>query len=122
MNRTALTATIAAAIIAALVSAPVLAASAYLTAKVNYTLVTADTRWGGCMALLSVSPSSVLPNCGYGWVSFSCTGDFTDPVRAYRMLDQAQLALARDSNVIVEITDEMMVNGYCFARRIDVAK
>ena len=60
-----------------------------------------------------------------GWrpaspVTFSCTGTFTDAVRAYRMLDQAQLALVTAKIVSVTINDANKHNGYCFAQRIDV--
>lgn len=101
-------------------TAPVVqAASANLTAKVRRVLLS-STAYGGCMALLSVSPTTVLPSCSSGWVTFSCDGTFTDQILAYRMLDQAQLAFAGAKNVIVTITDAKKHNGYCLATRIDV--
>jgi hypothetical protein len=94
------------------------------TAKVTRMLVTADTRLGGCMALLSVSPTSRPggATCNAGWVTFDCAGSFagTNVVRTYHLLDQAQLALATGKNVRIEFTDEKKANGYCFATRIDV--
>jgi hypothetical protein len=107
---------------AAILTPPAAADSGTVTAFVNRTQVTADASFGGCMALLSVDPATVLPLCGANWVTFSCTGDFTDQVRAYRMLDQAQLALAANKQVSVVITDTSLHNGYCFATRIDVVK
>jgi hypothetical protein len=82
----------------------------------------AGSNFGGCMAKLSVSPKTKLPECGASWVSFSCSGQYTDEVRAYRLLDQAQLALAagRDVQVQVWFDDTRKHNGYCFAYRIDV--
>lgn len=100
--------------------APAQAPPPYLTARVDSVLFSADDRWGGCMALLSVDPQTVRPSCAPGWVTFSCTGDFTDRVRAYRMADQAQLALATGKTVFVIIEENKKHNGYCFASRIDV--
>lgn len=92
----------------------------YISARVDSVLFSADDRWGGCMALLSEDPQTVRPSCASGWVTFSCTGDFTDRVRAYRMADQAQLALATGNRVFVMIDENKKHNGYCFASRIDV--
>jgi hypothetical protein len=99
-----------------------LAASAVVTANVNRVLISADARWGGCMAALSVNPQTVLAGCSPWWVTFSCSGDFTDPVRAYRMLDQTQLALATGKMVSVWFQDDKKHNGYCFADRIDIVR
>lgn len=74
------------------------------------------------MAELSISPQTKLATCGTKFVTFSCTGTFTDAVRAYRMLDQAQLALVTAKTVSVTINDAKKHNGYCFAQRIDVLK
>lgn len=105
---------------AALTSPLALAATASLTGTVTRVLVMGTTTYGGCMAKLSVDPATVLPLCTAGWVTFSCSGDFTEPVRAYRMLDQAQLALAAGKKVFVTVTDASQHNGYCLATRIDV--
>lgn len=89
-------------------------------ANVVSVLIQSDTTFGGCMAKLSVDPSTLLPACAPHWVTFSCSGDFTSEVRAYRMLDQAQLALATSRRVQVVVDDSRRHNGYCFATRIDV--
>lgn len=120
MTRNKLSSLIAAALAAALLSSPAFAATGSLTAKVVRTLVTNGSSFGGCMVALSVSPATVLPSCAAGWLSFSCTGDFTDPVRAYRMLDQAQLAHVTGRNIFIQFTDAALHNGYCVATRIDV--
>jgi hypothetical protein len=99
-----------------------LAAFGDVVANVDRVLVQGDATFGGCMAALSVNPQSVLPNCQASWVSFSCTGDFTDPIRAYRMVDIAELALATGKQVQVWFRDDMLHNGYCFAARIDVLR
>lgn len=91
-------------------------------AHVQQVAVVGDQQWGGCMAKLSISPQAILPECGPGWVTFSCSGDFADPVRAYRMVDQAQLALAAGKKVNVYFQDDKKHNGYCFANRFDVLR
>ena len=96
------------------------AANAEFQANVVRVLLTADDTLGGCMALLTVSPATYLPSCGDGWVTFSCSGQFMDNVRAYRMLDQAQLALATNRSVVVNITDEQQHDGFCIVRRFDI--
>jgi hypothetical protein len=101
-------------------SGSVLAANKSVTAYVTRVLLNADSTFGGCMVELSEDPRSVLPGCRSGWVSFSCSGDFTDPVRAYRMLDAAELALAAGKQVWVRFQDDKRHNNYCFANRIDV--
>jgi len=97
-------------------------ATASLNGKIDRVMIHNDGGFGGCMAQLSVNPKAALPACGGGWVTFSCTGDFTDPVSAYRSFDQAQLALATHKNVLVVIDDSRRHNGYCFATRIDVVR
>jgi hypothetical protein len=94
--------------------------TANFEAFVERTLVTGDSTHGGCMALLSQPIKEKLRGCWGGWVSFSCDGTFTDPVRAYRMLDQAQLALATGMRVLVVVDNTKVHNGYCVASRIDV--
>ena len=122
MKRTTIVTAAALALTAAISSPLALAGSASVMGYVTRVLVIATDAYGGCMAQLSVDPQSVLPSCAKGWVTFSCTGTFTDPVRAYRMLDQAQLALAANKKVWVQVVDTSLHNGYCFANRIDVIK
>jgi hypothetical protein len=94
--------------------------TANITAFVEKTAVFADSTRGGCVAALSKNPAAVLPACKKTWVTFSCDGTYTDPVRAYRLLDQAQLALATGLEVQVTVTDAKMHDGYCFASQIKV--
>ena len=104
------------------VSGEASAASSSVLAHVNRVLLSNDNRWGGCMANLSVDPNTRLASCGREWVTFSCSGHFTDPVRAYRSVDVAELALATGKRVIVYFRDTEKHNGYCFADRIDIVR
>ncbi|SDW18400.1 hypothetical protein [Thiocapsa roseopersicina] len=112
----------AAAVALITTAGPVPAGSGNVVANVNRVLIAVDARWGGCMAMLSANPQSVLPSCGSWWVTFSCTGDFTDRVRAYRMLDASELALATGKRVQVWFRDDKMHNGYCLADRLDIIR
>lgn len=114
----------ASAAVACLATAmPARAGSDYVVANVNDALMTADGSFGGCMAWLSVSPSTKLPACAADFVTFDCDGKFgTDQVRAYRLFDQAQMALAANKTVVVFFQDDKTQNGYCFAYRIDVMR
>lgn len=105
-----------------LISAQALGAQGSVVASVNRVMMTGDSRWGGCMAALSVDPGTALPSCTEWWVTFSCSGHFTDPVRAYRSLDIAELALATGKRVEVWFQDDKTHNGYCYANRIDVIR
>jgi hypothetical protein len=93
----------------------------------------AGNNFGGCMANLTLPttrPATVWPaacvpaetNAKDPWVTFSCTGTLaTNTLQSYRLLDQAQLALAANKKVDIWFTDDKE-NGYCFAYRIDVIK
>lgn len=105
-------------------SLPVYAIEGVLAAKVNRTLVTGNTTFGGCMAMLdkAINTASNAPNCPGNWVSFSCTGPFTSKDMAFHLLDQAQLGLALNKQVTVVVDDTKKHNGICYAYRIDVIK
>lgn len=91
-----------------------------LTTTVQQIRVTSDAAFGGCMAQLAMSPSDVLPTCAPDWVTFSCTGEFTNVARAYRLFDQAQLAYSMEKTVTILVDDTRNHNGYCFATQIDL--
>ena len=103
-------------------TAQALAAAGNVVAQIDRVLMTADGTYGGCMAALSVDPQTVLPSCQSWWVTFSCSGIFTDALSAYRMVDLAELAIATDKKSQIFFRDDMTHNGYCFAYRIDVQR
>lgn len=103
-------------------TAPSYAANAQVVARPTAVMVTDNSNFGGCMVSLETDPQSLLADCAKGWISFSCSGDFTDPVRAYRMLDQAQLALATRLRLRIQFSDERKHNNYCVAYRVDVIR
>jgi hypothetical protein len=104
-----------------LASATGMAETGSVTGNVTRVMIDGTGNYGGCMAKISVPPSSKLPSCGPSWVTFSCTGNFAvTTVQAYRLFDQAQMALAANKQVVVYFRDDQKHNGYCFAFRVDV--
>lgn len=110
--------------IAALVmvlSTSTMSAESTFSAEVQRVLVD-DSRFAGCMVLLSTDPADTLPNCGRYWATLDCLQEFPESTGsiASNKLAQAQLALVTGRSVTMRVTDTRMANGYCFAERIDV--
>ena len=121
MHSTFLISATACGVLCAGLITPAIAAQGSVVTYVERVMVSADEVDGGCMAKLFDPPQNVLPGCAADWVSFDCAGELTKPVRAYRLLDQAQLALATGNEVEVWFTDDFRFNGHCYAYRIDVS-
>ena len=81
-----------------------------------------DTTHGGCLIKLTKDPAANLPSCGANWLSLDCLAEFPESTKsiASQKLGMAQLAFVTSGQVRVEFTDSRKVNGYCFARRLDV--
>lgn len=104
-----------------LISWSSLASSSQVFYTGTVTAVLVDSvNFGGCMALMTPGPEATLTNCGAGWVTFSCTGDFNTKTLGNSKLQMAQLAKVANLNVGLVVDDTKMHNGYCFAQRIDV--
>ena len=88
--------------------------------SVTKTMVADEGRWGGCMALLDQELADYGLNCPGSWVTFSCSGVYTEKTEAYRMFDQAQMALARKRKIQVYVDDTKKHNDYCFANQVRV--
>lgn len=90
--------------------------------RVERTMVTADGRWGGCMAQLDQQIATAGVDCPGDWVTFSCSGEFVSKDLAYRMFDSAQMAHALNSQLRVFVSDAQKHNGYCFSNRVDAIR
>jgi len=83
----------------------------------------ADSQYGGCMIRLDANIQTVLPNCGKDWISLDCDAEYHTPEQSSAMWDSALLALALDKVVVVWAEDTQLVTqGFCTARRIDIIK
>jgi hypothetical protein len=100
---------------------PAVAGTSALTGYVKSVMVTDSDLMGGCAAYLADSkgrtilPKTKLPACTSAYLTFRCKtqdGDTRehDPVLAYRMLDQAQLAYAAGKQVTVNFRDDPAYN------------
>lgn len=87
----------------------------------NVLRVISDNKWyGGCMASLSVAPSSIGLDCAGQSVTFSCTGDFATKDQAKRNFELAQMAMLLDAPIQVVVDDTKKHNGYCLVKRVDM--
>lgn len=117
---------------AALVAAPVVAHAKVekmtlveITRLSTNTVVDSKTdklMWGGCLALLSDSPSNYGLDCpSSNFVTFDCIGEFSAKSDALRLYDAAQLGYVTKKRVNIWVDDTRKHNGYCLATRIDIA-
>ena len=97
-----------------------LAAKGAITAQV-IRILTDDTRYGGCMAELATSPSTVLAGCGTRFVTFDCLNTLgtTNKSNAQNRFAAAQLAYVSGNDLYVKFDDSKIINGYCYAERAD---
>jgi len=98
------------------------ATTAKVKGVVTKTVVADEGRWGGCMVRIDAKLADSELDCPSKWVSFSCSGVFTEKDVAYRMFDQAQMALTLERVVEIHVDDTKKHNGYCYGNRIDVFK
>lgn len=102
------------------ISAPGVALSAEQEYQTRVTRTLIDSvNYGQCMALTFPGPQGTGLNCGGGWVTFSCSGDFNSKSAGNLKLQSAMLSIVTGKNVAIVIDDTKKHNGYCFARRID---
>ena len=98
------------------------ATTAKVKGLVTKTVVADEGRWGGCMVRIDQKLADSGLDCPSKWVSFSCSGVFTEKDVAYRMFDQAQLALTLERTVEIYVDDTKKHNGYCYSNRINVLR
>ena len=106
-------------LIAIMLSLPVSAGSAYHTGKVVRVLLQ-EGSYGNCMASLLPDISSTGLDCPANWVTFSCSGDYNSKSMGNQKLQAAQLSLVTGNTVRLKVNDSKLINGRCFAERIDV--
>ena len=84
-------------------------------------ILTDDTRYGGCMAEMATSPSTVLAGCGTRFVTFDCLNTLgtTNKSNAQTRFASAQLAYVTGNDLYVKFDDSKTINGYCYAERAD---
>ena len=107
----------------------ILASSAQAATKVvtgSIDRILTDGRsYGGCMVLApTTQPLSAYGlDCRNNFFTFDCRNDADQPggrAQAELNLQQAQLAMALGASVQLTVTDEVTVNGNCYASRVVV--
>ena len=98
------------------------AATVKVKGFVTTTAVADEGRWGGCVARLDQTLADSGLDCPSNWVTFSCSGDYTEKDVAYRMFDQAQMAFTLGRKVEIYVDDTKKHNNYCYGNRINVLK
>ena len=98
------------------------AATVKVKGLITKTVVADEGRWGGCMVSMDKKLADSGLDCPSKWVSFSCSGVFTEKDIAYRMFDQAQMAFALERKVEIYVDDTKKHNDYCYGNRINVLK
>ena len=88
-------------------------------------ILTDGQMYGGCMVLApTTQPLSAYGlNCRNNYFTFDCRGDAGRPggrAQAELNLQQAQLAMALDATIQLTVTDEVTINGNCYASRVVV--
>lgn len=84
-------------------------------------IVGGEVFYGGCAVTLSNTPTDTLSACG-NWVSFSCVGEFNSKSEASAKYNLAQLAFVTGRNVAVNLNDQKLHNGHCFAEAVFVVE
>ena len=88
-------------------------------------ILTDGRMYGGCMVLApTTQPLSAYGlNCRNNFFTFDCRNDAGQPggrAQAELNLQQAQLAMALDATIQLTVTDEVTINGNCYASRVVV--
>ena len=86
-------------------------------------LLTHDTNFGQCMALVSKIPPGVScssPGGQVGWVTFACDGTFGSKSANLARFSNVQLAFVTGGQVVVYADDSKKLNGHCYSPRVDV--
>ena len=73
--------------------------------------------FGGCMANIPTYEPTI--SCKAAWVSVDCDGNFLPKPTARRMWEAVQISYSLEKPIAVYLSDEMKVNGYCVAARLD---
>lgn len=104
----------------ALLASQANAAQGVVNAHVVQILIS-DSKFGNCMAKLDqkIATSTNNLSCPGQYVSFACDGSVVSKDIAYRKLDIAQKSEVTGHKVSVFVTDEVKLNGWCYATRID---
>ena len=114
----------------ALVCVPAALAKQALTQQLTVTTALQEhNNYGGCMVRISPGPSEAMLdgsflNCSSGdsFVSFDCLNKSGQVGKnsAVQMFQTAQLAMITGKKIQLILDDEIKLDGWCLARRVDL--
>ena len=116
----------------AMASTPIALATQALTQEVTIgATLQENNNYGGCMVRINPAPSDAMLdgsflNCptGDSFVSFDCLNKSGQVSKntAVQMFQTAQLALVTGKKVQFVLDDEVKLDGWCLARRVDLMR
>ena len=111
-------------ILALILTSSAQAATKVVTGSIDR-ILTDGRMYGGCMVLApTTQPLSAYGlDCRNNFFTFDCRNDAGQPggrAQAELNLQQAQLAMALGASVQLTVTDEVTINGNCYANRVVV--
>ena len=111
---------IAVASLSILFAASAMSASGNFAGNVTKIYATPNNKWGGCMVRTSANYSRL--NCNANWISLDCEGVVEGHSKSagQRAFDVATVAMLTGTKAKFRIYDNIKINGYCFADRVDL--
>jgi hypothetical protein len=107
--------------IAACASSVAFAASMNAQGNVLNVQASQDSKWGGCLVDIDANYSRL--NCSQKYISMDCAGVVEGNTKAagQRRFDVALLGMMTNTPIKVKIFDNVKINGYCYADRVQLA-
>lgn len=107
-------------VLAIVMCSAALSGTTSVTTNVERVYATPSDKWGGCMVRTESSYNKV--NCNQNWLTLDCEGavDGNTKSAGQRRFDVATLALLTGQRAKFRINDEIKINGYCYADRVEL--
>lgn len=96
------------------------AASMNAQGSIEKVQATPNSKWGGCLVRTDANYGRL--NCSPNWVAVDCEGVVEGNTKAagQRRFDVATLAMLTGQRVKMKIFDNVKINGYCYADRVEL--
>ena len=107
-------------VLAIVMCSAALSGTTSVTTNIKRVYATPSDKWGGCMVRTESRYNKV--NCNQNWLTLDCEGavDGNTKSAGQRRFDVATLALLTGQKAKFRINDEIKINGYCYADRVEL--
>lgn len=97
-----------------------LAASMNAQGNIEKVQATSNNKWGGCLVRTDANYGRL--NCSPNWIAVDCEGVVEGNTKSagQRRFDIATLAMLTGQRVKMKIFDNVKINGYCYADRVEL--